>query len=219
MSPITRVRPFLVATLTVLLAVLPAMAADPDRRSGMPAGVPADWWSEVQRSIQLEEYAVVAEGPAGTNFRAVNPAHRFEGRFDAAGLRLAPTEGTGWAWGLSLTGWGRPGALDAADVRWLSSDEDRVELDRGLLTEWFVNSPDGLEHGFTVPVPPRDDGNRLVLDMALAGGLRPVFAEDGQAVDFFSNANVSVLRYAKLIVTRAALSQLERRLGDEKDAS
>jgi len=188
------------------------MAADAGPRPDPPAGVPADWWSQVQRSIQLEEYAVVAEGAAGTDFRAVNPAHRFEGRFDAGGLRLAPTEGADWEWGLSFTGWGRPGALHAADVSWLYADEDRVELDRGSLTEWFVNAPAGLEHGFTVPFPPRDAGNRLVFDLALASGLRPLFAEDGQAIDFFSAGNVSVLRYAKLVVTDAAGAVLAARM-------
>ncbi len=154
----------------------------------------------------------MAEGTAGTDFRAVNPAQRFEARFDAAGLRLAATEGTSWTWGLSLTGWGRPGAIDAAVVAWLSADEDRVELDRGSLTEWFVNSPKGLEHGFTVPVPPRDNGRQLVFDLAFMGGLRPVFAEDGQAVDFFGSGNVSVLRYAKLVVTDATGSVLPARM-------
>jgi hypothetical protein len=180
-----------------------AWADDRGREPDLPAGVSADWWSRVQRSIQLEEYAIVADGPSGASFRAVNPAHRFAARFDAEGLRLAPTDGSGWEWGLSLTGWGRPGDTVAADVRWLSSDEDKVELDRGSLTEWFVNRPDGLEHGFTVPVRPQVDGDRLVFDMALSGALRPVFAEDGQAVDFFGAGDVSALRYAKLVVTDA----------------
>jgi len=49
----------------------------------------------------------------------------------------------------------------------------------------------------------RDDGERVVIDLALTGGLRAVFAEDGQAIDFFSSSNVGVLRYSKLAVTDA----------------
>jgi hypothetical protein len=178
------------------ISLLPVLAA-PDPQPGLPDGASEGWWSQVQRSIQLEEYGV-------TDFRALNPAHRFEGRFDAKGLQLAPTDGAGWAWGLSLTGWGRPGSLTEADLGTLSANEDRVELDRGSLIEWYVNSPDGLEHGFTVPSPPIDDGARLVFDMSFAGGLHPVFSKDGQAVDFFGSGDVSVLRYAKLVVTDAA---------------
>ena len=106
MSFLTRVHPFITATFigsfVVLFAVMPAPAAEPDRGSSLPSGVPADWWSQVQRSIQLEEYAVVSEDMAGTEFRAANPAQRFEGRFGVDGLRLASTEGTSWEWGLSL---------------------------------------------------------------------------------------------------------------------
>ncbi len=118
MGVVYRRFPFVVAALVVLLPVFPAVAVDGGAQRNLPANVPADWWSQVQRSIQLEEYAVVAEGTAGTEFRAANPAQRFEGRFGVDGLRLASTEGTSWEWGLSLTGWGRPGALDAAAVKW-----------------------------------------------------------------------------------------------------
>jgi hypothetical protein len=79
-------------------------------------------------------------------------------------------------------------------------EQDRIEFDRGPLTEWFVNTPEGLEHGFTVPVRPRAEGDRLVFDLAIAGGLRSVFAEDGQAIDFFyPTGSISVLRYGKLV--------------------
>jgi len=165
-------RSLLVATFVLSLALGPAVPADHNPGADLPADVPSDWWSQVQRSIMLEEYAVVAGGTAGKDFGAVNPAHRFEAHFDAGGLRLAPTDGAGWEWGLSLRAWGRPGVLEVADVVWLSADENRVEIDRQQLTEWFVNSPDGLEHGFTVPVSPRDDGERVVIDLALTGGLR-----------------------------------------------
>ena len=198
-----------VCLLILALLMAQAVLAEAD---DLPAGVSANWWSQVQRSIQLEEYAVVEDDSMEGRFRATNPAHRFEARFNTEGLWIKPTGQTGWEFGLALTGWGRPGALDTADVRWLSSDEDRVELDRGLVTEWFVNSPQGIEHGFTIPSPPGVEGDRLVFDLTLTGGLRPVFTDDGLAVDLFSNGNVSVLRYAKLVVTDATGSVLPARL-------
>jgi hypothetical protein len=70
------------AILVVLCAVVPAEAVDTGRQDVASA----DWWSRIQRSIQLEEYAAVDEGETG--FRAVNRAHGFEGRFDSAGLPL-----------------------------------------------------------------------------------------------------------------------------------
>jgi hypothetical protein len=183
------------AILVVLCAVVPAEAVDTGRQDVASA----DWWSRIQRSIQLEEYAAVDEGETG--FRAVNRAHGFEGRFDSAGLRLESTEEATWTWGLSLTRWGRPGSMNAAAMRQIFTDANRIEFDRGSLAEWFVNSPDGLEHGFTIPARPHAAGDRLAIDLTVTGGLRPVFAADGQAIDFFGTGGISVLRYAKLVVT------------------
>jgi len=195
-------RSFGIVALTVLLADVPFIGADsgpPD----LPAGVSADWWSRVQRSIQLEHYGIVGEGTHGNQFRAANPAHRFETRFDSGGIHLKSTAGASWEWRLALTGWGRPGGLEAVSVAGLRAEEDRIEFDRGPLIEWFVNTPQGLEHGFTVPVRPRAEGGQLVFDLAIAGGLRPVFAPDGQAIDFYSTGSISVMRYGELAVTDA----------------
>jgi hypothetical protein len=205
-------RSFRIAAVTVLLADLPVIGAYSSPRPALPAGVSADWWSQVQRSIQLEEYGIVGEATDGNRFRGANPANRFETGFDRSGMRLKPTEGSSWEWRLALTGWGRPGSLEAGSVAGLHAEQDRVELDRGPLTEWFVNTPEGLEHGFTVPVRPRAEGDRLVFDIAIAGGLRPVFAGDGQAIDFYSTGSISVLRYAKLVVTDASGSNVPARM-------
>ena len=73
--------------ISLTLSVLPlAVGADPGQLPDLPADVTSDWWKQVRRSIQLEEYAVVAEGGAGTGFLAVNPSHRFEARFDTDGF-------------------------------------------------------------------------------------------------------------------------------------
>src|SRR5262245_44626026 len=145
MSTRPGLRTLTIAAFVPLLAVHPARGADPGLRPGLPEGASASWWSQAQRSIELEEYGVVAERGEGAHYRATNPAHRFEARFDAAGVRLAPTEGAGWEWKVSLRGWGRSGALNEPGVAAVLSHQDRVELDRGLLTEWFVNTPQGLE--------------------------------------------------------------------------
>jgi len=209
----------------VLLAAPPAVAAERGRAGprpadaglDVPADVPAGWWRQVQRSIQLETYGVVEAGQAGLAYRAANPAQGFDSRFDGRGLQIAGRvepghDAVAWEWGLSLTGWGRPGALQTPPDGPLAAREDRIELDHAVLTEWFVNTPQGLEHGFTVPEPPAGGSAPLVLDLALSGGLRPVFTADGQAVDFYGSGNVSVLRYAKLLVTDAAGTVLPARM-------
>ncbi len=57
-----------------------------------------------------------------------------------------------------------------------------------------------MEQGFTVHKP-SGNGGILNIDMRLTGNLHPKFAEDGQAIDFYGNGNVAVLRYSQLKVT------------------
>ncbi len=196
-------RHFRMAVLLVLPTALPVLAADPGGQQGLPAAASSDWWTRVQRSIELEEYGIVGEGVDEAPFRAPNPAHRFEAVFDTGGMRLKPTEEPSWEWRLALAGWGRPGSLEAGSVADVHAEQDRVEFDRGPLTEWFVNTPQGLEHGFFVPVRPRAEGDQLVFDLTITGGLWPMFSDDGQAIDFYSTGGLSVLHYGKLVVTDA----------------
>lgn len=73
--------------------------------------------------------------------------------------------------------WGRSNSLRPAGEASLSSKDNRIELSRGLLTEWYVNSPEGLEQGFTIPAASGGEGAGLMLDLKLEGTLLPRFAE------------------------------------------
>lgn len=110
----------------------------------------------------------------------------------------------------------------------LSPMGNRLDHHRGGLEERYVNSPRGLEQGFVLPAPPQDmarllgvkavDGPALVsrntrgidpqtlihLDLDLSGGLVPVIAADGQAVDFALPGGATVVHHAELSATGAA---------------
>ena len=59
-----------------------------------------------------------------------------------------------WEWGLSLVGYGRGERVLAVETARLSPDENRIEYDRGPVSEWYVNGPRGLKQGFTLAGPP-----------------------------------------------------------------
>ena len=59
-----------------------------------------------------------------------------------------------------------------------------------------------MEQGFTVNTP-LDNTGKLHIDIKLTGNLRPKFAEDGQAIDFYGSGSLSVLNYSKLKATDA----------------
>jgi len=199
---------------------------DPGGKATLPDGASSDWWSQVQRQIAEEEYAL---SPGGTGapgaFGAFNRAQGFSATFDGRGLRLEPARGgeksATWTWGLELVAWGDPAALEPVSRVAPSAEGARVEYLRGALSEWFLNDARGLEQGFTLPAPPAGSGvgsrepgpatpdssrltpHEIFLDLALSGNLHPRFSDDGQAVDFSDGGSVAVLRYAQLEVTDA----------------
>ena len=73
------------------------------------------------------------------------------------------------------------------------------------LTEWYINDPRGLEHGYTVYQRPEVDGTSragelLQFTLAVRGGLRASASGDGRAVNFMSAGGATVVSYSGLTV-------------------
>jgi hypothetical protein len=210
--------------LSILLLGVPAIAGAERSESGdppLPPGVEEDWWTTVREKIAAAEYHVTwrdelrPEGPTGS-WQAPNRVHGFRTRFLEEGIRLAPRAGQeiDWEWGLDFIAWGREGTMRPAQRPILSPYEGRIDYDRGDFVEWYVNSREGLKQGFTILSAPGDaaSGGPLRVEMAIAGTLRPDFAEDGQAIDFLAADGARVLHYAELVVTDARDRELPARM-------
>ena len=170
-------------------------------KSGLPPGVSHDWWSTIQQNLREEEYQI-SPAFSGKNalYQAPNRAQGFRSLFSEKGVRVVPRteEKPSWEWGLELVQKAEGGRLKAE----VTATGNRIEIDRGDIKEWYVNSPEGLEQGFTVNTP-LDNTGKLHIDIKLTGNLRPKFAEDGQAIDFYGSGSLSVLNYSKLKATDA----------------
>jgi hypothetical protein len=57
-------------------------------------------------------------------------------------------------WKMALCGYGYGVVLKPPKTVAPRAKLNRVEYDRGGLTEWYVNGPAGLEQGFTITKPP-----------------------------------------------------------------
>jgi uncharacterized repeat protein (TIGR01451 family) len=126
---------------------------------------------------------------------------------------MSPAKAGAWAWSIRLVGVGRAGDVSpVADTPRLSGEETRITVHHRIsdednpvaLTEWYVNEPRGLEHGFTLQAPPASASNApLVLDLALAGDLiaEPV---DAATVHLTTHDRVLVLRYGDVFAYDAA---------------
>ncbi len=213
----------------------------PDEIAQVP-GVSEDWWTAVQAQIRQDMYALTPDPAAGSGdaYRGYNPAQNLDFTFTAGGLTLTPgrpiadpagraiaddgspaaappPEPPSWQWSLSLSSYGYQGNIvpTAPPTRMLA-DADRIEYLHNGLTEWYLNSERGLEHGFTLPTPPdgrklesRETAVPLTLELTLTTDLVPQLSRDGQTLDFYlPGGNVSVLRYADLYVTDSSGKEL-----------
>jgi hypothetical protein len=118
-----------------------------------------------RRHIAGREYRA---SDGGTGLQAPNRAHDLRTYFDATGVRVHDRTASGSPALVQLT-LARVGRarLENVAAGTVIADENRVEIHRPGIVEWYVNSPDGLEQGFTLDRRPAGDGP-LVLELAIA---------------------------------------------------
>lgn len=110
----------------------------------------------VVASIAAREYHA---SPQLDGLQAPNRVQGFRTWFRDDGIELVErTADAGPLLSLRLARWGRPGRLQEAGEGSLVSIGERVERRGAAMTEWYVNRPEGLEHGFDLPVPPAGVG-------------------------------------------------------------
>src|SRR5262249_13336526 len=131
----------------------------------------------------------------GSGYIASNPAQGFTVRFQEGRAEFVRETGR---FSLALAGEEAP---TSAVVR-----DNRIDLVRGNVTEWFINDAHGLEQGFTVVVP-RDSGS-LQVALDVSGDYTP--AIDGGEIVLHCNGK-PLLRYAGLRSWHAAGRQLNSR--------
>jgi hypothetical protein len=162
----------------------------------VPKGLPALAWERIQVQLGQADHAVRSAGP--DRFVARNRSHRFVADFTSEGVVLRPAEGS-WVVRQSLVAWGREGAMRLVPgSRPEASMVNRVEYQRGALTEWYVSDARGLEQGFTLAAPPEGAAlGDLLVEMELVGSLQPD-ASVADAVVLRDDAGEAVLRYEGL---------------------
>jgi len=145
-----------------------------------------------------------------STYEALNPAEHSRASFTGAGVHVA---GRNWQVGFELTSYGY-----GDDVRSVTSGEmtvrdNRIEINKHVdgrlgspaLVEWYVNTPQGLEQGFTLPAPPgsgrtvRADVSRwLRLNLRLSGDLQGEMSPDGQALHLKDQSGRHAVTYDHL---------------------
>jgi uncharacterized protein (TIGR03437 family) len=139
-------------------------------------------------------------------WHAPNEAAGYDAYVTEAGVSIAINNESPVSLHLRSLGYGA--ALQAVTPGDINGDQQSITIKRDNLREWFVNTPDGLEHGFTLEQPPnsalRTPHSALPLRLALAvgAGWEAVAADDQQSVTLRNGHDVA-LDYGKLVVRDA----------------
>jgi len=186
------------AWVTVSLALFTPLAAD------SRADESGDWLSSVSEEISRTEYHFTERDDGSLS--APNRAQGLRVFVTPAGLRVVPRNDVedSWELRLELTGHGRGEPTTSVTTSDIRAEKGRIEIDRGFLTEWYVNDANGLEQGFTLTAAPSGDRTQpLVLTMRLAGDVLAYPSADGQSVSFHTPRGTPALHYTKLVVRDA----------------
>ena len=148
----------LVGAIAIVLVLLPTSATTTSdltlsttnpQQEVTADDLPDGLFEAYQAALEGEAYAARAVDNGA--LLASNPAHDFTTRFDTD--TVAITTGTGADLTLALIGYGVPGDVTSVASAAPLADGQTTTFDRGALTEWYRNAPNGLEQGFTLLAP------------------------------------------------------------------
>ena len=128
------------------------------------ADLPALAREKISQHMQKAEFEVsrfertLPSGKTST-FQAFNRNQNMSAYFTDQGVHVLPNGQMEPAWHLEmiLSGYGYDGAMEPVQPVQpgsIKASGHRIEYRRGVLTEWYVNSNQGLEHGVTLREPP-----------------------------------------------------------------
>ena len=170
------------------------------------SSLPATAQGPISAALGRDDSRYWLQGNAG-KFHAENPQHALAADFTAQGVQIHSKEvrNKGARWGLALRGYGYGNDRTAVKQAAPRAKTNRVEYERGGLTEWYINGPMGLEQGFTLAQPPgKANGRPLTVALALSGDLTAALDADGTALTLKGRNGQAALRLAGLVAYDAA---------------
>ncbi len=162
---------------------------------------------------------------ARAEYEALNRARDMRAAFTPSGVRVHSNGDRKWQFGLELKTVGYGEDLQHLTAGAVTAQDDRLEIRKQTVgrrssdvVEWYVNTPAGLEHGFTLSSPPdrqripvaAEDWLRLTL--ALSGDVRGEVSADRQGVRFRDDHGRHVASYDHLEVWDATGRKLPARM-------
>jgi hypothetical protein len=179
-----------------------------------PYPVPATSMDELVASAERTEYHFRATDASPRIVSAPNRTQGLRVQVTSSGVRFSPRAvSPSWFVRLQLEAFGRPSALTPLSEGFVNAVYSRAEIDRAVLSEWYVNEATGIEHGLVIPRRPIDrKGEPLLIQFALETLLTPILSKDERSIDFRDGGANPAMRYARLEVFDSRGRRLDARL-------
>jgi trimeric autotransporter adhesin len=177
------------------------------------ASLPAAAQSAISGTIGRDQSDYQAQPASNGGFGMVNSQGKLNVEFAQSGVAVHVGDTQGAGWGLALDGYGRGESMRLVSPAAPQANANRVDYHHGGLTEWYVNSPLGLEQGFTLAQPPeRSSGQAdqtLTIALSLSGDLAASVDSTGTGLTLKQHDGQAVLRYTGLSAQDAAGKSLK----------
>jgi FG-GAP repeat len=200
------------ACVVLFLAMLASAGAAEEKTVSRLSNLPDGAQSSISATLGRDLPSYCAK-PAGDKFVVENPQQHFSAEFSAGEVRVRQG---GASWAISMSAYGYGGALRTAPSAVPIAQQNRVEYRRGLLTEWYVNGPVGLEQGFTLTRPP--DGPRvqpLTIALTMSGEMKAAMGADKASLTL--TGSQEEIAYTALSARDSAGAELRAWIDLEKD--
>lgn len=158
--------------------------------------MPPDLLPAFARAISSDALIEYQITPADNGYQAANPSQGFVSHFTPDSVQIHPRDG-GSGWTMTLTGIGYD-TIQPVPAATLWAEGIRVEYRRGpALTEWYLNSPLGLEQGLTLQAPPA--GRERDVPLRVVFALNGLIHGDEKSITFRTADGQTALRYSGLL--------------------
>ncbi len=176
-------------------------AATLEGEVALPEALSSSEWKSIRAAYEASRHAVQPSAGQPGSYRARNPGQQWLSSFNQYGVAISPDHGR-WQFGLRLARWGHAGHEQKASslVGIEAQGQRTVYRYSDGLEEWYVNDQRGLEHGFTVNLPPAGHGDSLRFALDIAGELTPRVAANGRDVAWHDAQGNAALDYNNLKV-------------------
>ncbi|MCY2960771.1 MAG: FG-GAP-like repeat-containing protein [Planctomycetota bacterium] len=173
--------------------------------------------AQVPAARQVESESIWTAGQGGAS--ATDTQRGWDLAVTERGLRVRPLDGSpgaedqAWSFGIGTASFGRTGAAQAVTLGQPAARGERVDLDHGSLSEWFVRGEHGVEHGWTIPSAPEGDAKvPLWIGLRVEGDLSMHIVDDGSGAFLLDSRGTLRLRYVDLKTIDANGTALPSRL-------